>query len=188
MLFHDESAVVFDEDDQIEEDFVPSSLSDLLTPQERERRGSRPSSMLHQTNPFHGSATTDLWASSSPRYPRHSFSDLSQSPMRVLEPIGTPDRSSIGAGTSNGIVSSSARSFNYMNMLSPVQNSSEISRGSIHGFGGPQRAESDRAKRQVAGDSTPTVTPIHPADDDDTQFFMDPVDQQSSRLNGIRLG
>ncbi|KAH3679402.1 hypothetical protein WICMUC_001022 [Wickerhamomyces mucosus] len=34
-----------DENDVFEEDFVPSSLSDLLTPQELQRRGSRPSSI-----------------------------------------------------------------------------------------------------------------------------------------------
>ncbi|CAN6657379.1 hypothetical protein TRVA0_029S01728 [Trichomonascus vanleenenianus] len=38
----DESAI---EDEDYGEDFVPSSLTDLLTPQERQRRGSRPSSV-----------------------------------------------------------------------------------------------------------------------------------------------
>lgn len=40
---HESAIVDDDENDMFEEDFVPSSLSDLLTPQELKRRGSRPS-------------------------------------------------------------------------------------------------------------------------------------------------
>lgn len=84
----DDFAIEDDDDDDnlaYQEDFVPSSLTDLLTPQERQRRGSRPSS-------------SDIWTSSprlsiSARKPSN-FSDIAGSPLRQSypAPIGTPDR------------------------------------------------------------------------------------------------
>lgn len=94
---NDECAIDDDDDGlACQEDFVPSSLNDLLTPQERERRGSRPSSAAtpvsfavppQQTSIPSGSAipNNDIWASS-PRFATRrrddSFSEIAGSPLR----------------------------------------------------------------------------------------------------------
>lgn len=107
------------------EDFVPSSLTDLLTDQERQRRGSRPSSSNHPAFALHqlhhqlsGNGTTsnhrqsfnngngnpDIWGSSSPR----TFARRSH----LEEPnvingdgavgYGSPLRSSFSVSNNNG--------------------------------------------------------------------------------------
>lgn len=108
-----DDCAIDDEDDGLayQEDFVPSSLTDLLTPQERERRGSRPSSAATPVSfatasiPTHQSnsvlvGNSEIW-SSSPRLASrktcdNSFSEIAGSPLRHTypAPIGTPERSS----------------------------------------------------------------------------------------------
>lgn len=75
-----------DHDEGFEEDLVPSSLSDLLTPQERERRNSRHlATRPEPPQPPASASSSDLWGA--PRAQRPSFSAKDR---KVLEPIGTP--------------------------------------------------------------------------------------------------
>jgi hypothetical protein len=103
-----------------QEDFVPSSLSELLTPQEQMKK-------LHSTKPTSNgglSATlpVDLWGGNSPRYPKShvdSFSEHSGSPYRAaslktLQPIGTPDKTSQLTSNSNNINNYNNINKNYM--------------------------------------------------------------------------
>lgn len=96
-LAYEGSAIVDDDDEDedddddedlgegFEEDLVPPSLSDLLTPQERERRNSRHSS---HTRPAIISSpnASEFWSTARVRRPS------SGQQARVLEPIGTPDK------------------------------------------------------------------------------------------------
>lgn len=150
-----------DDDDPFEEDFVPSSLTDLLTPQERKRRGSRPSSSLAHTLPSSG-IHPDIWGSaastSSPRLVRQSFSETaSASPLRVLQPIGTPDRISSITAAMPGFNNTS----NYSNLLSPK----------------PVTTRRDRERDILRED-----------DNHETQFFMEEeIAEQEKRLQDLRL-
>lgn len=67
--YHREEVVFSDDESAIEEEFVPSSLKDLLTPQERERRDSR----------NYGNVT---------RHGKATFNDFP-----LFQPVGTPDKS-----------------------------------------------------------------------------------------------
>lgn len=84
-LLHDDSAIADDTEDEdsddvlgCEEDLVPSSLSDLLTPQERQRRNSR--------NSY---GTRDLWS----QHSRPSFGSNPASEISKIAPIGKPPMS-----------------------------------------------------------------------------------------------
>lgn len=100
-LAYEGSAIVDDDDDDhdgddieegFEEDLVPPSLSDLLTPQERERRNSRHSSS-HRPAIASPHNPSELWSSAKP----HRSSSGQQT--RVLEPIGTPDKNTLAAAS-----------------------------------------------------------------------------------------
>jgi CCCH-type zinc finger/Zinc finger C-x8-C-x5-C-x3-H type (and similar) len=160
-----------DDDDPFEEDFVPSSLTDLLTPQERKRRGSRPSSSLSHTVPA-GGIHPDIWGTtnsnriSSPRMVRQSFSDNANgsSPLKVLQPIGTPERTSSITAASPGFSSSSStqNNFNnYSNLLSPK----------------PLSVRREKEREILRED-----------DNHETQFFMEEeIGEQEKRLQNLRL-
>lgn len=93
-LLYDDSAIMDDSDEEFsdevlgcEEDLVPSSLSDLLTPQERQRRNSRNS---------HGGR--DLWS----QHSRPSFGSNTSNETSKIAPIGKPPMSEKWAvGTSS---------------------------------------------------------------------------------------
>ncbi|KAK9457485.1 hypothetical protein V1511DRAFT_455303 [Dipodascopsis uninucleata] len=171
---------VFDSDNfAFEEDFVPSSLNELLTPQERRRRDSRHDEFNQQefSSSFSArflsstpSAIGEGIASSSPKYgesPR--FGQLFQQrrkeenhevPTGSVSVIGSPLRSFTGPQSSNGvesqIFSSSPRS-------SPLNSISNTSRKlGEFGFVSTQRVQRNPGVRQQ-----------QVIEEEETQFVMD---------------
>lgn len=115
-----------DDDDDGLEDFVPSSLTDLLTDKERQRRGSRPSSSAHPTlnsaNPrmSFSNANTAIWASNSPRtFARRHLGDVDGLSLNGDSVVGygSPLRSSFSLSSNNGTINSS---FNGMALPPPI--------------------------------------------------------------------
>lgn len=117
-----------DDDDDGLEDFVPSSLTDLLTEKERQRRGSRPSSSTHpvfngvNTRASFSNATPDIWASSSPRTfaRRHHLGDIDGMSLNgdSVTSYGSPLRSSfsVSNSSSNNVNTGSAATSNNINI------------------------------------------------------------------------
>lgn len=99
-LAYEGSAIIDDEDEDeeegYEEDLVPSALSDLLTPQERERRNSRHSSSTRPRPDVSMSPASDFWQRT--KYPSISYQSLAP---RALDPIGTPERSRLNSQNSS---------------------------------------------------------------------------------------
>jgi hypothetical protein len=176
-----DECAIDDEDDGLayQEDFVPSSLTDLLTPQERERRGSRPSSA---TTPVSFATTliptqqtssvvvgnSEIW-SSSPRLATrktrdNSFSELAGSPLRHTypAPIGTPERSSslLKQFSAIGTPLGTSPSINQV-----LVTKSNMINSSISGAG--TNATSSKHNTESLFDD------INPMDFDETQFHMD---------------
>lgn len=163
MMEQNEYAVDDEDVFEDEEEFVPSSLNDLLTPQERQRRGSR------RTSGASG-ALADLWgpghtivgpssvSGTTPIPARTSFTEPSDSPLsqqatsRVLNPIGTPDhapRGSLSQRIAAGIGSPASRA-------KPI----------VPSF----------AAAASSASTTSAATPIsnaQPDGEDDTQFYLE---------------
>ena len=180
-----DECAIDDEDDGLayQEDFVPSSLTDLLTPQERERRGSRPSSTATPVSFTTTSIPTqqtssvvvgnsEIW-SSSPRLATrktrdNSFSELAGSPLRHTypAPIGTPERSSSLLKQFSAIGTPMGTSPSINQVLITKSNIINSSAGGAGGAGTNGTSSKNNIESLFDDD-------INPMDFDETQFHMD---------------